>query len=135
LVNKVLLFFSPDNIDSFVEWLRKGLKIGGLVYVFTISPFYKGHEEILSGYEERKKEGIRFPGWCSSCEKMDVGKVYNPHVRPDSILYMEMSTLKELFEGHGFQIMEEFDLAIINEKNPEWCPGKDMAGIIAKKLL
>lgn len=134
LVNKVLHFFTPDNIDSFVEWIRKGLKIGGLVYIFTISPFYKGHEEILIGYEERKFKGIRFPGWCASCEKMDIGKIYNPHVRPISLLYMEMSTLKELFQKHGFQIMEEFNLAIINEKNPEWRPGKDMAGIIAKKL-
>lgn len=134
LVNKVLLFFTPDNIDSFVEWIRKGLKIGGLVYIFTISPFYKGHEEILSEYEARKKRGIRFPGWCSSCEKMDVHKIYDPLVRPTSILYMEMSTLKELFNRHGFQIVEEFNLAIINEDNPEWRPGKDMAGIIAKKL-
>jgi hypothetical protein len=134
LVNKVLHFFTPDNIDSFVEWIRKGLKIGGLVYIFTVSPFYKGHEEILIGYEERKVKGIRFPGWCSSCEEMDIGKIYNPDVRPISLLYMEMSTLKELFQRHGFQIMEEFDLAIINEENPEWRPGKDMAGIIAKKL-
>lgn len=134
LVNKVLHFFTPSNIDSFIEWVRKGLKIGGLVYIFTISPFYKGHEEILIGYAERKKAGIRFPGWCPSCEKMDIGKIYNPQVRPVSLLYMEMSTLKELFEGHGFQIVEEFDLAIINEENPEWRPGKDMAGIIAKKL-
>jgi hypothetical protein len=134
LVNKVLHFFTPDNIDSFVEWMKKGLKVGGLVYIFTISPFYKGHEEILIGYEERKKQGIRFPGWCSSCEKMDIGKIYNPLVRPVSLLYMEMSTLKELFQEHGFHIVEEFDLAIINEKNPEWRPGKDMAGIIAQKL-
>lgn len=134
LVNKVLHFFTPDNIDSFVEWMRRGLKIGGLAYVFTISPFYKKHREILSGYEKRKNEGDRFPGWCSSCEKMDVGKVYNPLVCPVSLLYMEMSTLKELFQGHGFQIVEEFDLAIINEENPEWGPGNDMAGIIAKKL-
>jgi hypothetical protein len=134
LVNKVLHFFTPDNIDSFVGWMKKGLKIGGCVYIFTISPFYKGHEKILIGYEEKKKEAIRFPGWCHSCEEMDIGKVYNPHVRPVSLLYMEMSTLKELFQGHGFQIVEEFDLAIINEENPEWRPGKDMAGIIAKKL-
>lgn len=134
LVNKVLLFFTPDNVDSFVSWIKKGLKVGGLVYVFTISPFYKGHEEIMIGYEERKKEGSRFPGWCSFCEKMDVEKKYNPLVRPASLLYMEMSTLKELFQEHGFQIIEEFDLAIINEENLEWRPGKDMAGIIAKKL-
>lgn len=134
LANKVLLFFTPDTIDSFIVWMKKGLKIGGLVYVFTVSPFYRGHEEVLAGYEERKKGGVRFPGWCPSCEKMDVRKIYNPLVRPTSILYMEMSTLKELFEQHGFQIVEEFDLAIINEKNPEWRPGKDMAGIIAKKL-
>jgi hypothetical protein len=134
LVNKVLHFFTPDNIDFLIEWMRKGLKIGGLVYIFTISPFYKGHEEIMIGYEKRKKQGIRFPGWCSSCEEMDVSKIYNPLVCPTSLLYMEMSTLKELFEGHGFQIIEEFDLAIINEVNPEWVFGKDMAGIIAKKL-
>ena len=101
---------------------------------FTISPFYKGHEEILTGYEERKKERIRFPGWCYSCEKMDVSKVYNLQVRPETILYMEMSTLKELFQKHGFQIVEEFELAIVNEENPEWRSGKDMVGIIAKKL-
>lgn len=134
LVNKVLHFFTPDNIDSFVGWIRKGLKIGGFVYIFTISPFYKKHEEILIGYEEKKKKEIRFPGWCHSCEEMDIGKVYDPHVRPISLLYMEMSTLKNLFQEHGFQIVEEFDLAIINEENPEWRPGKDMAGIVAKKL-
>lgn len=134
LVNKVLHFFTPSNIDSFVEWMRKGLKTGGLVYIFTISPFYKGHEEILTGYEERKKEGIRFPGWCPAWEKMGIGKTYHPqNARPASLLYMEMNTLKELFEGHGFQIVEEFNLATINEENPEWRPGKDMAGIIAKK--
>lgn len=134
LVNKVLLFFTPDNIDSFIVWMKKGLKIGGRIYVFTVSPFYRGHEEILIGYDERKKKGIRFPGWCPSCEKMDVRKIYNPLVRPTSILYMETSTLKELFEGHGFQIVEEFELAIINEENPEWRSGKDMTGIIVKKL-
>jgi ubiquinone/menaquinone biosynthesis C-methylase UbiE len=135
LVNKVLHFFTPDNVDSFVRWMRNGLKLGGLVYILTISPFYKGHEEILIGYEERKRKGDRFPGWCPSCEKMDIGKVYNPLVRPVSLLYMEMRTLKELLQGHDFQIVEEFDLAIINEKNPEWRPGKDMAGIIAKRLF
>jgi len=134
LANKVLLFFTPDNIDFFVAWMRNGLKIGGCVYIFTINPFYKGHEEILTGYEKRKKDGVRFPGWCYSCEKMDVSKVYNPQVRPETILYMEMSTLKELFQRHGFQIVEEFELAIINEENTEWRSGKDMAGIIAKKL-
>lgn len=135
LVNKVLHFFTPNNIDVFIEWIRKGLKLGGFVYILTLSPFYKGHEEIMTGYAERKKEGIRFPGWCPSCEKMDIRKVFDPSVRPASLLYMEMSTLKELFQSHGFQVVEEFDLATINEKNPEWGPGKDMAGIIAKKTF
>lgn len=134
LVNKVLHFFTPDNIDSFVAWARKGLKVGGLIYIFTISPFYTGHEKILKGYEDRKKAGTRFPGWRPNLEKLDVDKIYNPLVRPNSLLYMENSTLKDLFQSHDFQIMEEFDFAIIDEKNPEWRPGKDMAGIIAKKL-
>ncbi len=34
----------------------------------------------------------------------------------------------------AFKLFEEFDLAIINEENPERRPGKDMVGIIAKKL-
>lgn len=47
---------------------------------------------------------------------------------------MEMSTLKELFQRQGFQIVEELELTVIKEENPEWRSRKDMAGIIAKKL-
>jgi hypothetical protein len=46
---------------------------------------------------------------------------------------MELSTLQKLFIEHGFKIEESFELAIINDQNPEWHSGKDVVGIIASK--
>ena len=53
--------------------------------------------------------------------------------RPIHLLFMELSALKELFLQHGFQIEEEFELAIIDHDSPEWRAGRDMVGIIAYK--
>ena len=41
LANKVLLFFTPDNIDFFVEWMRNGLKVGGCVYILPLVLFIR----------------------------------------------------------------------------------------------
>ncbi|WP_161780943.1 class I SAM-dependent methyltransferase [Criblamydia sequanensis] len=133
LVNKVLHFFSPQTIDAFVEWLNDLLKPGGKVFVLTISPFYKGHEELLKDYQKQKEEGARFPGYCSRYETSHSGEQYPSEARPASLLFMEIDTLKDLFVQHGFQIEEEFKLAIINSDNSEWRAGNDMVGIIAHK--
>lgn len=134
LVNKVLHFFSPQTIDAFVEWLHDKMKSGGRVFVLTISPFYKGHEELLKDYQKQKKEGVRFPGYCPIYEESHPGQQYPSEACPTSLLFMEIETLKDLFVQHGFQIEEEFKLAIINSDNSEWRAGNDMVGIIAHKL-
>lgn len=134
LVNKVLHFFTPETIDAFVHWLNSGLKPGGRVFILTISPFYKGHEELLKDYEEKKREGVRFPGYCSRYREPKSAQKYIPEARPDTLLFMELDTLKHLFQQHGFHIEEEFELAIIDSENSKWNLGKDMVGIVAYKL-
>ncbi len=134
LVNKVLHFFTPETVDTFVQWLNDAMKPGGKVFVLTISPFYKGHEELLKDYQKKKEEGFRFPGYCSMYNQSNPAQKYSSEARPTSLLFMELDTLKLLFLQHGFQIEEEFELAVINSDNPEWRPGKDLVGIIAHKL-
>lgn len=133
LVNKVLHFCTPENIDAFVQWLYNGLKNGGKVYILTISPFRKGHESLLEDYEKRKYEGAPFPGYCPNYSTTIPGQNHDPKTCPLSLLFMELSTLKSLFQAHGFKIEEEFELSIINEDAPEWGIGKDMVGIIASR--
>lgn len=130
LVNKVLHFFTPETIDAFIRWLNKGLKPGGRVYVLTISPFYRGHTELLADYEKKKQEGFRFPGYFPAYAKSKPAQKYPTKACPTSLLFMELDTLKHLFLQHGFQIEEEFELAIIDSDNPEWELGKDMVGIM-----
>lgn len=134
LVNKVLHFFTPETIDTFVQWLNDAMKPGGEVFVLTISPFYKGHAELQKDYQKKKEEGVRFPGYCSMYNESNPAQKYPSVARPTSLLFMELDTLKSLFLQHGFQIEEEFELAVINSDNPEWRPGKDLVGIIAHKL-
>ncbi|MBS0624936.1 MAG: class I SAM-dependent methyltransferase [Verrucomicrobia bacterium] len=134
LVNKVLHFFSPETIDTFVQWIYEGLKPNGRVFVMTISPFYKGHQDLLAAYQTKKETGIRFPGYCSQFRESKAAQKYEEETRPASLLFMELDTLKQLFIQHGFQIEEEFELAIIDQDNHEWMPGQDMVGIIAQKI-
>ena len=133
LVNKVLHFFTPDTIDAFVQWLNSGLKSEGRVFVLTVSPFFKGHEEFLEEYQKKKQEGIRFPGYRSMYEESKFAQTIELKARPVSLLFMEIDTLKSLFQQHGFQIEKEFELDMVDGENSEWKPGKDMVGIIAYK--
>lgn len=133
LVNKVLHFFTPEAIDSFVSWLYKGVKPGGAVYVLTISPYYHGHEELLENYSKKKRDGVRFPGYVAEYRKSQPADGYREKARPDHLLFMELETLQKLFLEHGFEIVEEFSLSIVDLHQPEWGPGDDMVGIIAKK--
>lgn len=134
LVNKVLHFFTPDTIDSFILWLRNGLKANGKVYILTISPFYKGHESLLKSYNEKQALKERFPGYCPSYHASEPGKLYPQQARPNSLLFMELETLKNLFIQHGFSIENEYELSIIDSKTSEWSSGKDMVGIVATKI-
>ena len=139
LINKVLHFFTPETIDAFVQWLNRGLKSGGRIFILTASPFFKGvspfcgHEELLKDYQRKKQEGVRFPGYYSMYKESQPAQKIELQARPASLLFMELDTLKHLFLQHGFQIEEEFELAIIDSDSPEWRPGKDMVGIIAYK--
>jgi phospholipid N-methyltransferase len=133
LVNKVLHFFTPETIDAFIKWLKKGLKVGGRIYLLTISPFYKGHTEWLSHYQERKQQGLRFPGYYPDYATSTFAQGYPSASRPASLLFMELDTLKSIFIEHGFQMEEEFELAVIDNDHADWRPGKDMVGIIVIK--
>lgn len=138
LVNKVLHFFTPETIDAFLQWVNKGLKSGGRAFILTASPFFKVaspfSEELLEPYQKKKQDGVRFPGYCSTYKETEPAQKIELQARPASLLFMELETLKHLFLQHGFQIEEEFELSAVDGNNPEWKPGKDMVGIIARKL-
>ena len=133
LVNKVLHFFTPDTIDGFVRWLKKGLMPQGRVYVFNISPFLVGHDDLLDEYYQNKHAGSRFPGYFPEYDKSSSALTIDEVARPERLLFMELDTLEQLFLDHGFTIEQSFQLTYKEETTPAWQEGKDMVGIIASK--
>ena len=133
LLNKVLHFFTPDTIDEFVRWVRKGLKIGGRVFVFNVSPFLAWDAPLLGDYYKKQKQGVRFPGYCSHYGESIAALKYEESVRPHHILFMEIETLKDLFQEHGFSIEEQFQLSYNSDLDSSWIPGNEMVGVIAVK--
>lgn len=133
LVNKVLHFFTPETIDVFVEWMRKALKKGGKAYIFLASPFLPGDAPLLAEYEAAKGRGERFPGYFPNYGSSDASQWIEAEARPTSVLYMEIDTLTELFQDHGFHVDETFEVGFKEEQDPPWCPGIGMVGVIISK--
>ena len=118
LMDKVLHFMTPDEIEIQITWLKKALKKGGKVYILTITPHH-GHfrEKFLPAYLERRAEGFVYPGYIANMKK-ELGETPKHH--PNEMTVFTLDDFSSLLESRGFKILKSFVLARGNENDPDW---------------
>lgn len=141
LMDKVLHFFEPEEIEYFIMWAKKAIKKNGKLYILTVSPHNKVfRDKVLSVYLERSFKGGRYPGFIKNVQEcINRGQIENhPNFYlPKNMVFFSKSDLKSLFEGHGFKIIQTFSL-VVPEEDGAWRYVPDnksgVVGIIAMNV-
>jgi SAM-dependent methyltransferase len=68
-LSRVLHFVAPDDFLKVFENAFKALVPGGRLFVLVASPYHWACPGFAEDYEERLKQGVRFPGICDGAWK------------------------------------------------------------------
>ena len=140
LIDKVLHFFSPQEINKFIQWAKISLKKEGKIYVTVASPYSKLYKSILPKYLENQSKNLEFPGHfediMSTIDLAASEQNYNQYKVPNEMVLFDRHDLIKLFENHGMNITNSYAFKIPTDSEKEWlnCPDQEenMVGIIAQ---
>lgn len=139
LAEKVIHFFTPSEIKTFIQFVQSHLREGGKLYITMASPSTKGYIKAQEDYEERKKKGEEFPGYFTNMKARlkkshTSGKAYEI---PNSMTLFSREDLISFLENQGFKIIQSYALKIPSKEYPEWLLCRDeesqVIGVIAEK--
>lgn len=140
LLDKVLHFFSPQESEDFLAWAHSALKVGGRLYIFTISPYCKGYK-VDEVYKEQKMKSDYYPGYIENVHNyLKITSTTNPqYAVPQSMIFFMLDDLKNLLESKNFKIEKTFTTQLPRQETPFWIevsePQCDLVGIVAQKQL
>lgn len=143
--DKVIHFFSPNEIEYFIELAKSFLVTKGRIYITATSIYSKfgNNASYKKQYAQRIKEGKKFPGYfhdvMSKLEKSE--KVIYSNKGPDEMILFSKPDLENLFKRHGMKVTFSCSLKMPEKDNLEWkiFEGEsydnpsDFVGIIAEK--
>jgi SAM-dependent methyltransferase len=129
LIDKVIHFLNPQQIEQLFKWIKKVLKNNGRLYIFTLSPYRKFIcEKLIPIYQENLAKGDLYPGYVAditsylSKECLIQRPIYfdkdgNYLGVKQSTLFM-INELKYLCEIHGFTVVET--IAVTETIDDKW---------------
>ncbi|MGE3318452.1 MAG: class I SAM-dependent methyltransferase [Candidatus Berkiella sp.] len=125
LIDKVLHFLTPAEIEAFLNWAKGALKKGGRLYITTVSPHSKIYaEKVLPVYIENVQKNIPYPGYFEDTDAiLDHGKVQNEHPNhhiPKQLTLFAVKELSELLANHKFVVSNAHFFVLGNEQDPTW---------------
>lgn len=125
LIDKVLHFLKPAEIEAFLNWAKKALKKGGRLYITTVSPHSKIYaDKVLPVYLENVKQNLAYPGFFEDTNTiLDHDKVSQEHPEhriPKQLTLFAITELNALLKSHGFDVNEAHYFVLGNEEDPDW---------------
>lgn len=113
IAEKVLHFFSDDEIQEFAKWSYKALKNGGKLYM-TISTPYAGicNDEMRKQYFVNAQKNVDVPGYFKQIVKNSAAFTV-----PDSMTVFEHAALSKLFEKYNFKMANHYYITLQPNSN------------------
>jgi hypothetical protein len=99
--SSVFHFLTGRQLERAAEWLRYGLKPGGMVFVLAATPWMKPFAGFVKEYEERRGRGEAWPGWIENTREYSEHRMLGQ--LPKSVHLLDGEILKRVFEGAGFE--------------------------------
>jgi hypothetical protein len=137
IMNKVFHYFKPREIDATMRKLNRMTRMGGIWYVFVVSPYASTYEKFALVFESNKQRGYPFPGYCVDAKRYCVDAYNDKYVPglPQTLWFFDQDELQKLFVSYGFKIEMEWNCDLPTESDKHWRPGKDVVGIRVRKII
>ncbi len=137
IMNKALHYFKPREIDTAMRKLNRITRMGGIWYIFVISPYASTYDKFALVFENNKQRGYPFPGYCVDAKRYCADAHNSKYVPglPQTLWFFDQEELQTLFTSYGFKVEAEWNLDLPTESNKHWRPGKDMVGIRVRKVV
>lgn len=103
LLSRILIFLTPTSLDAALKKIFNVLKIGGKVYIITISPFSVNWGSVQDVFKEHLKLYPAQPLYITNLWEL------LPQTRmflPQCIQVFDQSALKNSLEKNGFKVIE-----------------------------
>lgn len=132
---RVLHLLKEDEIDESLNCMYDWLEPGGRIYLINDTPYTKISDKMLRDffpiYEERKKLGVKWPGYISNLQEY-LQPEFCP-ICPSFVTLTDVDTLVRACQRCNFDIIKASYLA-----RPDYPPtlqndGRENAGVIARK--
>ncbi|OHT03836.1 hypothetical protein TRFO_01542 [Tritrichomonas foetus] len=103
-MSRVMHFFTPSEIEELFKRAKEWLAPDGRFYILTMSPYHYAKPGIDKIYDERYKQGVKFPGEIGDFTKGDgVDKVFKGKA-PEYIHAIDPRVLFRVADEHGFRV-------------------------------
>ena len=109
--SNVLHFLTLPELEAGIALMSDWLVPGGKVFVMVNSPYIDNFKNVIPYFEQRKKDGVRWPGWIDDLTQ------YSSHPTlqylPASLNFFDAEVLSRGFETAGFtiEVVKEFSRA------------------------
>jgi hypothetical protein len=141
LVDKVLHFLNPEEIQTFLKWSYEHLEEEGTLCILTIAPTIPSMAEVLPVYQMRAVAGEEFPGYfenIGSYVKLEKFSTTHPQYKlPPMMTFFALSDLVSLMKKFGFEVTKTYSLALPTVESPRWSEAQEdksaLVGVIAIK--
>ena len=135
LIDKVLHFLNPEEIQFFLKWAYDHLEEEGTLYILTIAPTIPSMPEILPAYQARALAGEEYPGYF---ENITVEKYRASHPQykiPEMMTFFTLSDLLALVKKFGFEVTKTYSLKLPSLETPQWGEADQSAlvGVLVRK--
>lgn len=124
LLDKVLHFMTPSDIEYFIAWSKKALKAHGKLYILTISPFIKSFKDrLLPDYMAKRLQGNVYPGYVENIHDYINPQDLANHPQykiPQMLTFFCRQDLENVFLQKGFNIQESYSVTLPTTSQGQW---------------
>lgn len=132
LACRVLHFYYGQTIERGIAKIIRWLSKGGKLCVVTETPYLGNFKKFHSVYEERKKQGIKWPGWIDNVsEYEDAGFGKN---LPQQIHFLDRDILERIFIEAGLMVEKIGYINQIHFPAPIRYDGRESVSIMGVKV-
>lgn len=103
LLSRILIFLTPENLDTALTHVYQALKPGGRVFIITVSPFSEKWDGVASAFKEHKKILPKEPFYVTNLWDL---VPFTQAFLPPAIQLFDQKSLMNVLEKVGFSIIE-----------------------------
>lgn len=139
LLNRVIHFYSPDEVRRTFKEIHRVLKPGGEVFIVAVTPYVTRFSAFIPLYKQRKLLKREYPGHLTNLKHF-----VNPEVTPPEqmdqlhdgeFMFFDAEVLHRILTENRFYVKKCYEFSIGFQTSTWTLDGRELVGAIARKPI